>query len=323
MNTPPPVTRGENSLSAVCVDWVSLVCPMTAVGTVQQFVARVRRLFDETVGAFVESGKGLNCYAYSMREPTSGISIAWGGNGGGILLVIPGNACARVVSWPALAQFIVAHAGHLTRVDLAFDDFDGVHDLAEAVDMYLSDGFGFSNGRPPSSSQAGNWLRPDGSGRTLYIGKAANGKMLRVYEKGKEKGDKHSPWVRWEVQFGNRDRSLPVEMLLDPATFLRGSYPCLGFVYGEGTRIATRKAEERISTEKLVRHAREAYGALVSVLVASGATADEVVALIRRDGLPRRLNAPTDIELCERGNALAQLFHQAEGLVDANLEVVR
>ena len=37
-------------------------------------------------------------------------------------------------------------------------------------------------------SDAGNWKRPNGKGRTLYIGCRESGKSCRIYEKGKEQG---------------------------------------------------------------------------------------------------------------------------------------
>lgn len=36
----------------------------------------------------------------------------------------------------------------------------------------------------PECDQAGNLINPNGDGRTFYVGKRKNGKMLRVYEKG-------------------------------------------------------------------------------------------------------------------------------------------
>jgi DNA relaxase NicK len=48
------------------------------------------------------------------------------------------------------------------------------------------------------------------------VGKRKNGKLLRVYEKGKQLGDESSPWVRWELELHNRDRVIPWEVLLEP-----------------------------------------------------------------------------------------------------------
>lgn len=311
MKSPPSCNTGGNLPSSVLVDWVSVVFPGEAVGVQGDFLKAVRRLFDGTVTSFVEAG-GLHGYRYSCRSPKDegSVSVAWGGNSGTVLLVLPGDACARVDGWPDFVDFIAERRGHLTRVDLAFDDVAGRHTVDEALALYLEGFFSASKGGAKSGasavkcSQFGNWARPDGSGRTLYVGKSTNGKMLRCYEKGKQLGDPVSPWVRWEVQFGNRDRTLPLAMLLDPAPYLRGSYPALQFVQGESCRVATRRAQDRISVEKLTRHCREAYGPLVGVLVRSGLEADAVIARVSREGLPRRLNAPTLGELEERCHLL-------------------
>ena len=54
--------------------------------------------------------------------------------------------------------------------------------------FYLTGQFN-AGGNKPSCSQQGNWIEADGSGRTFYVGKRKNGKLLRVYEKGKQLGD--------------------------------------------------------------------------------------------------------------------------------------
>ncbi|MDP2904597.1 MAG: replication initiation factor domain-containing protein, partial [Methylovulum sp.] len=51
------------------------------------------------------------------------------------------------------------------------------------VEMYHA-GLFVNRGQAPNIEQAGNWLNPNGKGRTLYIGQRASGKLLRIYEKG-------------------------------------------------------------------------------------------------------------------------------------------
>lgn len=304
---------------AVIVDWVSAVFPLSAVGPIEPFIKAVRTLFDGTITQFRSRPGGLHGYACSVASDCAGVLIAWGGErtNDTVFLQIPGDACARVACWPTLHAFIEANRGHLTRCDLAYDCIDGEHDLAQAVSLYTAGAFSKAKGRPASCSQAGNWLAPDGKGRTLYIGKKANGKQLCVYEKGKQLGDAGSPWVRWECRLSNVDRVLPLAMLVDPASFFRGSYPCLDFVNAESSRIPTRKAQERITVAHLSHYAREAYGPLVDVLARSGATAAQVVEKLRRDAMPKRLSAPTAEELMDRANALVM------ELVNEELEAMR
>ena len=72
------------------------------------------------------------------------------------------------------------------------DRFDGNPSVDDAVTFYQSNQFN-AGGNRPSCSQLGNWIVPDGSGRTFYVGKRKNGKLLRVCEKGKQLGDSESP----------------------------------------------------------------------------------------------------------------------------------
>jgi phage replication initiation protein len=325
---PPLSNRGGNIELAgtnVLIDWVSVSFQKKALASsIGDFLSEVRRLFDGTVTMF-RSRNGLHGYAFSCASDVGGVIAAWGGNNDTVFLQVPGDACGRIVCFASLAEFISQRCGHLTRVDVAFDDFAGRYGVDLGVDLYRAGRFCSALGGAKTGAsrvscrQAGNWLEPDGRGRTLYVGQARNGKMLRVYEKGRKLGDPSSPWVRWEVQFTNRDRAIPLAILTDPAPYARGAYPALDFIAGESCRIATRKAVERISLGKLTHHAREAYGPLLDVLARSGATAVELVEKIRRDGIPKRLKAPTEAELCDRVSRLvaAALHEEADVMLDA------
>lgn len=107
---------------------------------------------------------------------------------------------------------------NVTRWDGAVDDYSGAHSVNDAVNLFL-DGQFTAGGNTPSCNQHGNWIQPDGSGRTFYVGKRKNGKMLRVYEKGMQLGGQWHPWVRWEVELHNKDRIIPWDVLLEPGRF--------------------------------------------------------------------------------------------------------
>lgn len=312
---PPPSNRGGNFQEAqtnVSVDWVSVSLPAARCfteGGIGGFLKEVRRLFDETVQEFRQRN-GLHGYSYSVVSDNGGVVVAWGGNNETIFLQIPGDGCSRVRCFASLADFCDVRGGHLTRVDIAFDDFSGVLDLEHAVSLYRGGGFAARGGGARSGasavscSQAGNWLEPDGKGRTLNVGRLVNGKMLCVYEKGKQLGDSTSRWVRWEVRLANRDRALPLECLTAPASFARGAYPALDFIDGPECRIATRRIKERISLAKLSQHASDAYGKLLNVLRRDGQSAEQVVKRLRRDGVPKRLTAPSEVEIQDKFNRL-------------------
>ncbi len=290
---------------SILIDWCSAVFKQDVVGPIPGFVKEVRELFDETVDDF-QDRTPINVYRYTAETRTGKVAVAWGGNADTVLLKIPGDACARVESWVELREFVAQKHGWYSRIDIAFDDYDGTHPLEEAVQRYTEGQFG-CGGRPPRIGCAGNWLHPDGYGRTLYIGKRENGKMLRVYEKGLQlHHGSGSPYVRWEFQAGNKDRVLPLEMVTEPARYMRGAYPALEFIGdAEGARIRTRKAQERLSVAQLESSASQSYGGLLDFLMAQGAIAGDVVQKLRRDAVPRRLAAPTAEELVARCNQLA------------------
>ena len=94
----------------------------------------------------------------------------------------------------------------------------------------------------PRMRQHGNWLSPDGRGRGIEIGARENGKRIQVYEKGMQLGEKWDPWARWEVQYGNEDRDLDWNMLLQPGKYFVGAYPkALSWVQADMCRIATKQ----------------------------------------------------------------------------------
>lgn len=183
--------------------------------------------FSEVVGpafGIMESlGRGLHGYTDSYRFERGQVRYAFGGQAGTALLTIPGERCAMVPDWTRLIGFLRDDLqGRITRWDGAVDDFNGVHPVNEAVDLYLAGAFN-AGGRKPSCAQAGNWITEDEAGRTFYVGKRRNGKVLRVYEKGKQLGFGSSPWTRWEVELHNIDRVIPWEVITDPApTHRRG-----------------------------------------------------------------------------------------------------
>jgi phage replication initiation protein len=124
--------------------------------------------------------------------------MGYGGQRGTVYISITGAGCAgagdgweaRLVAW---LQDSIQY--RITRVDLAYDDMSG---REYGVDRALSDycdGLYDSCGRPPTCEQLGNWIRPDGRGRTFCVGRRSSGKYLRVYEKGRQLGDVDSPWV--------------------------------------------------------------------------------------------------------------------------------
>lgn len=178
------------------------------------------------------------------------------------------------------------------RWDGAVDDYLGEHSVDDAVRLYDAGALN-AGGRKPSHDCKGAWHRPDGRGRTFYVGRRANGKMLRVYEKGMQLGLPWHPWVRWELELHNKSRVIPFDALLEPGRYFVGAFPkALAWVQRDMSRIATIQKSTQLSYEHLVKAGSVAYGALINVMRQAGLTGDEIVERLVRPGAPRRLKHP-------------------------------
>lgn len=207
---------------------------------------------------------------------------------------LTGVGCAELLpfSWIYLSEDLRSYSGKITRIDLAVDDLEGVHDLNEARRFYYL-GFFNCNGRNPNISQ---YINSGDRGDTVYIGSRDSGKMIRVYEKGKQLGDKESRWCRWEVEFLAKSRLIPLDILYRRDEYFKGSYEkALFWIDGAATTIKTGYEKSRILFAQAVENAKRQVGRIVSYAVeVLGKSADEVVSLIRgRSGIyPDRLYSP-------------------------------
>ena len=298
--SPRTVIRGESSdtgtpqdggkVFGAFVDFINVTFHLPeARDPAADIFARLTHAIGPCFGSMENLGRGLHGYRRSFLFERGGVRFAYGGQSETGFLSIPGEGCALVSDWVRLLGLLRDKlSGRITRLDPAVDDFEGVHSVDGAVAAYRAGEFN-AGGRKPKCSQAGNWIDPDGTGRTLYVGTRRNGKLLRVYEKGKQLGDASSPWVRWELEFHNVDRVIPWEAVTDPAPYLAGAFPGLSWVCGYGSRIKTVQRSDAISYAHLVRHARQSCGALINVMVDREGGADQAVEKLRRAAAPKRL----------------------------------
>lgn len=297
---PRSVTRGERSDKRTTgqrakVDWLNATFPAPDRYSPAQFLALLSKLFRRPVtghecrgifgfshGVRILAGVGSAVYPIGM--------LAYGGESqrGRWLLQFTGAGCGLVRDWHRMARLLQALDAKLTRLDLCVDYLDGAYTVDDAVQMH-KDGLFACGGRPPSTSVAGDWLGRE-KGRTLYVGNAANGKMLRVYEKGRQLGDASSEWVRFEVQLGNRDRVIPFEAMTRRDEFLAGCYPALAAMLAcAAEKIETTQTSGAVTVGHLMFHLKRSYGKLLSVVGSMGAEADALIESVTVYGAPRRL----------------------------------
>lgn len=237
--------------------------------------------------------KGLHGWDNSIQLGETKTFFGYGGQNNTAFLSIPGEACHMVPSWNKLAILIRdKYHGKITRWDGAVDDYEGKHSVDLAVQYYLEGKFN-AGGKMPGCDQKGNWLIPDGRGRTFYVGKRENGKILRVYEKGMQLGAKWHPWVRWEIELHSVDRVIPWDVLLEPGKYVAGAYPkATGWIQDEMSRVRTIQNTARISYDYMTACASMGFGKHLNVMLEIEGSAEKVLQKLIRDGIPKRLDLP-------------------------------
>lgn len=288
---PEPLSEGV--AAAALVDYLNCTFAFPSRLALGELFNGLFQIVGNPFSPAVERNKGLHGYQFSFDLGDTSAQFAFGGNRGTGLLTLPGDACHQIPDWDNLVAYLRDSLnGRLTRLDLAADDFDGRHSVDDAVEMYRAGLFN-AGGRKPKINQRGNWLEPDGTGRTLYIGKRESGKLLRVYEKGMQLGIPWHPWTRTEVEFHNVDRIIPWEAVLAPGKYLAGAYPkALGWISEEQSRIRTLQHTASAGYEALNHWHSVAYGKHLDVMMAVEGSADKVIEKLRRPGFPARLDLP-------------------------------
>lgn len=304
------------------IDWLSFTFDGYSDGKVDAMVRTWLREWMQSpmVG---ESGNGLYGFTNSVTFSTMADDLirgeivpvavmAWGGERqrGRIYVSINGTGCSMIKDWPCVQRILETMKARITRADVAVDALDGEFTVEDAQAWYETKGFN-AGGRTPTYKVEGDWLTPTGAGRTFYVGRRENGKYARLYEKGRQLGNRESSWNRFEVELHNVDREIPHDICTNPSAYFVGCYPCCeGLVDVGAERIKTIRAEHAISIGKLKSYCRIAYGKLIHVL--RFVHQDDELQLLNDltvEGIPRRLEktaltvlssrAPDDPELSE------------------------
>lgn len=237
------------------------------------------------------TGRGLNGYTDHLKIFThlgqQCGSIAVGGNRETVNVILTGQACQRV-DMERMADALAGCDFRIGRLDATWDDFEGRYGTPQgAATNYEHGGFRPANGPRSEKVQLIGDLG-SGAGSTFYLGDRV-GRLLRIYEKGKQLGDKNSPWVRYELQLMGGQFDLTLDNLRHPGALLN-RYPDLGHLPVDGTGPAAQRvqAEAEISTERVVAWLATTCGAALTLLVDSiGATT--VCDLVHNPKTPKRL----------------------------------
>lgn len=307
-----PARRGWGG-SAAIVDWLSFTCHEeqyvreagNGVRITDEEVIREVSYVCESIFGFGISAKrdrGLNFYKRSYVLGDDWGFVCHGGQRGTVNVILSGTGLAAAADgWEARAvEWFKRSKARITRIDLAYDDFEGLRTVDDA-DRWDQEGRFSSGGRPPQVEHVGAWRRPSGKGRTLYIGNRKSGKFLRVYEKGRQLGDKNSKWNRWECEYKSSDYELPYDMLLKPGEYLAAAYPCLDWIQEEQQRLKVVQRQTQIVYQKKVDWVNEQVGPTLWLIAQVEGSIEAAWAKVVREGkVPRCLTVP-DLKLAPRG----------------------
>jgi phage replication initiation protein len=288
-----PQPKADGNGAAALVDYLNCSFSFPADTDLVRWFAELFSVLGGGFAPATDRRKGLHGYLHSFALGESSGFFAYGGNGGTGFLTFPGEACHMISDWPGLVLYLrdVLNA-RITRWDGAVDDYNGGHSVDLAVQMYEAGLFN-AGGRQPVIDQRGNWLQPDGRGRTFYVGRRANGKTLRIYEKGMQLGIPFHPWTRWELELHNTDRVIPWDAVLESGKYVAGAYPkALGWISEEQCRIRTLTHTANAGYDSLTHWASVAYGKHIDLMIKVEGSAEKALDRLRREGLPARLDLP-------------------------------
>lgn len=227
----------------------------------------IRNAQDEHVG-LIEMGARIVLIDGKLRSSTArkdGIAT--------VRIELTGDGCklyggagsGHAKRWLELRAKLESTAGRLTRVDVCADDLKGLFPIALAQ-QWLQTGEFDNRGQKVNRQLIDDY--DTGNGKTLYIGSRQSEKFLRVYEKGRQLGDKESPWTRYEGEFKASSRKeLPLDILRDPDAYMVGAYPVLNFIRAMALRIDPTDAAAAATWKSCRRHLKRQYGATLNFVV--------------------------------------------------------
>lgn len=327
-NTVSPMEKAKTCHLKIGIDWLTFTIPRFAPDDLVKIVFEMCSTLVKPGQADLVLGRNTlkgcqQTFDFSILDEDSGelvpiakIGQMKAGETSRAMYVfsISGEGCPYF-DMAKVAKLAPSLGGKITRVDTAMDDFEGAYTVKRAQSMYRAGKFqavgSAHGGKMPLSNFIEKKNGDQSLGKTFYVGDRKNGKMLRVYEKGMKEQDVERPnWVRWEVQFGNKDRVVPWDILTNPATYFLGAYAPFPALFGKHLHNATpshikteqnKKAAKSLS--KSIKHVRIQFGKLVNVgrskLRAMNLPDSILLDLITRDGIPAKLVMP-DVVALER-----------------------
>jgi len=302
--SPRPVIRGESGerKAQAIVDWLRFTfLPVESFGASLEQIRQYLALWFSVPVNMVPSSRGFRGYE-SSHDVVMFVDGEWvrlgfvacgGAHVGGTMCVdLSGKGCGVVTDWMAVFATMRDLDARITRCDLAMDFLAGEVRVDQVEAMYFAGEFN-CGGRIPSYRrlESGSASSKGCGGSTFEIGRRANGKLVRAYEKGRQLGKQDSEWVRVEIEFGNKDRVIPHEIVLKCNEYFVGAHKALEqFLEAASLRCRTDQVERGTTIERALKAVSAQWGKYFDFFAEHfGGDFAAMVSAIRVEGVPASL----------------------------------
>ncbi|ASM48802.1 phage replication initiation protein [Pseudoalteromonas espejiana DSM 9414] len=253
-------------------------------------------------------GRGLHGYKDSMTLRANGLDVGFIGVGGQrdtVYFQISGTGCKHLFSHTT--PFVMHHwlskvftVTHLSRIDLAFDDFDNNFDCDYAEKAYKDGWFRTSDRGPTADINENHKYKYDSKMKKIFsqemicVGSRKSIIYWRIYNKKLEQGIKQDnfSWYRSEAEL----KKWTVDCLLNLAATFAGLCPFAASVdldKGIRTKAMSKAKEICLDVASRVRHVRRSAGrALGDVLEAFEGDISKTMGLILPEETGGKLGIP-------------------------------
>ena len=297
-----------------------------------EYIVRASMIFNDILGFGISekanhSGGRFyeSCWLMGTDNAQYG-RVHFGGQNNTMLIELTATGCnAAADGWEGrLYQFITtAVRPKITRIDIAKDFFYGEYTPEQAKADRLAGKFTNHHMMPDGESVGTDWESNNGKGKTYYVGSSESSKYVRVYEKGKQLGDKESRWVRFEIEFKAKDIVIPFEVLTVPGEYFGGAYPICSQFQEKAVRIEAVKKNLELTFERCIEVARNQVGRAINAAKSMFPEKQpaEILAMFEpaHDLLPKRLSL--EVYSAEHNNAPA-IHENPESLLGESAEML-
>nr|WP_116369831.1 replication initiation factor domain-containing protein [Cupriavidus taiwanensis] len=311
VGSPRPVIRGESAKreAQTIVDWLRFTfLPAGSIGDALEQLRAYFHLWFSIPVAMVPAARGFRGYEFShdvvawVNGETIRLAlVACGGEhvGGTMLVDMSGQGCAVVADWSAVYATMQDLDARITRCDLAMDFCQGQVSIDQVEQLYFAGDFNAGGRIPKYRRIEGGVAGAEAcGGKTFEIGRRANGKLLRAYEKGRQLGKQDSEWLRIEIEFGNKDRTIEHEIVLKTDRYFAGAYKALEqFLVADPLKCATDQKQvlaiqDEIILERKLDHVLFQAGKVLSYAKGTDKYRNDAALVVRivRKGVPAQLH---------------------------------